>query len=86
MKDIQSILFDSQMGALKNLELRIKSLQEQLKLLEKKISQDGVRGYYSFNSDCMRLSTEIWSGCHRLAELKKIEMLFSNSNEKESEE
>ena len=74
------------MEALKSLELGIKSLQGQLSLLEKKISKDGVRGYYSFNSDCMRLSADIWRGCHRLGELKKIEMLFSNSNEKESEE
>jgi hypothetical protein len=86
MRDIQNILFDSQMATLKNLESRIKSLQEQLKLLQKKISKDGVNGYYSFNSDCMRLSSEVWSACHRLGELKKIEMLFSNSNEKESEE
>ena len=52
---------------------RAKLLQATTEDLIKKIEAEGIKGYYSINSDCLRFAQEVWGASLRLSEMKKLE-------------
>jgi len=71
--DRHKTLWQSQNATLRSIQDNIKSLKASIKSLEDKIETDGISGNYSANHDCWRYSTNIWKGCLRLYELKKLQ-------------
>jgi|ETNvirenome_6_85_1030632.scaffolds.fasta_scaffold02361_8 hypothetical protein len=55
--------------------MRLKSIQltEISQSIIKKIDDLGINGYYSCNSDCFRVSQDIWKESLRLSELKSLQ-------------
>ena len=65
-------LLKSRMATLEWVKLKAEVTKEECESLLKKIELNGLDAYYSTNSDILRHATDIWKGCIRLSELKKI--------------
>ena len=68
------ILWESQMAALRELEVNLISLIKVAKETQSQIRNHGLEHNYSQNHDCYYYSTRVWKYSLRLAELKKLEM------------
>ena len=66
-------VWKAQIGALRNLESSIISLEKATKELKTKVQNQKLEPFYSTNSDCLTYATAVWRSCLRLCELKKLE-------------
>tara|TARA_A100001011_G_C14281403_1_gene831752 strand:+ start:1556 stop:1813 length:258 start_codon:yes stop_codon:yes gene_type:complete len=71
-KQKQSRLSDMMVWNLKSTRLKAESTIKECEALIKKIDSEGVAAYYSENSDVLRHAIDVWRGCIRAAELRKI--------------
>jgi hypothetical protein len=62
-----------QLRYLTRLKERAEYLVKITEELIKKIEKDGINGYYSQNSDCLRIAEDVWKASLRLGELKRLE-------------
>ena len=68
---IDSILED-QKYTLEHVKIRATSLRNSADELVKKIEREGLKGRYSVSHDCIRYSQDVWRGCLRLYEIRKL--------------
>ena len=71
-KQKQSRLPDLMVWNLETTRLKAESTIKECEALIKKIDSEGVSAYYSENSDILRHAIDVWRGCVRAAELRKI--------------
>ena len=67
---MDELIFHKQMHYLSMLKINIASMNKALKLLEDKIENEGINGYYSCNHDALRYAQQIWKASHALGELR----------------
>ena len=72
-KNLLENIRSSQLRSLLRIKERAKLLQTSAEDLIKKVEAEGVKGYYSINSDCLRFAQEVWGASLRLYEMKKLE-------------
>ena len=65
-------ILDRQESTLSFVKIKAESTIKECERLLKKIDSDGAIGNYSVNSDVLRHALDVWKGCIRLSELKKI--------------
>ena len=69
----KDIIWKSQVAALQEIEVNLKSLIEAAQDTQRRIKSDGLNHNYSQNHDCCNYSVRVWKASLRLAELKKLE-------------
>jgi len=69
---LKSRLFKKRIWTLEFMRIKAESTIKECESLIKKIDSDGIDAYYSENSDILRHATDIWKGCLRSAEFRKI--------------
>jgi hypothetical protein len=67
-------VFNSRLRALDTLRISIKSLTKECDRLEKKIEEEGLKGYYSINSDLLRWARRAHSSCYELSILRECQV------------
>ncbi len=67
-----------------SLKSQAEALKASVDSLLKKIDSEGISGYYSINSDCLRYSESVWRNSLRLAELKLLEKSVEESFKKKT--
>ena len=67
-------VFSSRLRALDTLRISIKSLAKECDRLEKKINEEGLKSYYSVNSDLLRWARRAHSACYELSILRGIQV------------
>ena len=65
-------IIDKQISTLDFVKIKAEATIKECERLIRKIEQEGTKGFYSINSDVLRHSLDVWKGCIRLSELKKI--------------
>tara|TARA_Y100001963_G_C6734208_1_gene425502 strand:+ start:1120 stop:1386 length:267 start_codon:yes stop_codon:yes gene_type:complete len=69
----KDIIWKSQMAALREMELNLKSLIKAAEDTQSRIASGGLNHNYSQNHDCYGYAVKVWKSSLRLAELKKLE-------------
>lgn len=69
----KDIIWKSQVAALQEIEINLKSLIEAAQDTQSRIRSDGLSHNYSQNHDCYNYAVKVWKASLRLAELKKLE-------------
>jgi len=69
----KDIIWQSQMAALREIEVNLVSLIKAAKDTQSRIRTDGLDHNYSQNHDCYNYAVKVWKNSMRLAELKKLE-------------
>ena len=67
-------VFRSRLRALDTLRLSTEALAKECARLEKKISEEGLKGYYSINSDLLRWARRAHSACYELSILRECQV------------
>ena len=69
----KDIIWKSQIAALREMEINIKSLIKSAKETQARIETHGIDHNYSVNHDCYNYAVKVWKSSLRLSELKKLE-------------
>ena len=69
----KDINWKSQVAALQEIEINLKSLIEAAQDTQRRIQADRLSHNYSQNHDCYSYAVKVWKSSLRLAELKKLE-------------
>ena len=67
-------VFSSRLRALDTLRISVESLAKECDRLEKKINEEGMKSYYSVNSDLLRWARRAHSACYELSILRNIQV------------
>jgi len=67
-------IWQSQLAALKEIEVNLFSLAKATEETQSRIRNHGLEHNHSQNHDCYHYAMLVWKGSLRLAELKKLEM------------
>lgn len=71
--EIEEKIFQLQVRALKSLQTGSDTLKKKIKDLDDKISDQGINGYYSVNSEILTYAMSIWKSSAKLSELKALQ-------------